>query len=285
MFSFFDLLKLHNIDSSNIKLVRHSNAEIPILQTFQNNRKKFEAYQKFQAPNKFSQAKHIAAFAPYRNTLALFLGLWEIRDYKKNKEFTKRIHSIIDNYKLPQEWHNGQSYFDLKYNPILAEFSQRLIIDWGKGTIAWVQTKNKIIVEIKGKKSLGDLPTFDKIILSYLELKTLVSNPDSNNDWLNALSSVKGIYLIRDKGSGQLYVGSASGDNGIFGRWQNYALTGDGGNIALKNLNPNNFEFSILEIVSNMINQTEIIHKENLWKRKLGTWEMGLNKYEKHNIN
>lgn len=283
MLSFFDVLKLNNIDSACIRLVRHSNKEIPILQTFNNNRDKFEIYQRFQSPNKFNDAKQVAVFAPYRKTLALFLGIWDIKDYLTENDFSEQIHLMIDEYEFSQEWHKGQSYYHLVYNPVLEEFSQRLIVEWGGGTLAWVQKQDKNIIEIKDNNSLADLPTFDKIILTHSELKKIVSNKESNNDWLNALSSVKGIYLIRDSKSGELYVGSASGDDGLFGRWQEYVLNGHGGNEGLKSLDPNYFEYSILEIVSNLMTKSEIIHKENMWKLKLGTWENGLNRFEKHN--
>lgn len=278
-----NLLKMYGLNTSKIKLARHANYEIQILDTYLNNRNKFEAYQSFQSANKFSDAKHIAVFAPHRNTLALFLGIWDITNHIQKKEITEHHHSIIDKYNFPENWHTDiASYYELKYNSMASELSQRVIIDWGKGVLAWVQSKDKTIIEIRGKNSLGELPVFNQIILSHSDLKLLIQNPDTNLDWLNTLSSVKGIYLIRDKKSGKLYVGSASGGNGLFGRWKEYGLSGDGGNMGLKSLDPENFEYSILEILSDSITKSEIIHKENLWKQKLGTWETGLNRYEKY---
>ena len=94
---------------------------------------------------------------------------------------------------------------------------------------------------------------------------------------MNALSSVNGIYLIRDKSSGKLYVGSAYGEDGLYGRWLNYAHNGHGGNKELKGLDPNQFEFSILEIIPPTSSAEEVIHRENRWKEKLGTRAFGLN--------
>jgi hypothetical protein len=52
-------------------------------------------------------------------------------------------------------------------------------------------------------------------------------------DWYNNLSTVKGIYLITDNNN-KLYVGSAYGVEGIWGRWKEYVNTnGHGNNIAL----------------------------------------------------
>lgn len=284
MLTFFDILRIYNLNTAKIKLVRHVNSEIDIIDTFQNNRIKFESYQSFQKPNKFSNAKHIAVFAPHRNTLGLFLGIWDIKDYTSNEDLTNEQHSEIDKFKFSNEWHSIVSHYKLEYNAQFDDLSQRLIIDWGKGTIAWVQSQDKPITEIRAKNSLGDLPTLNEIILSYQNLETLILNPDSNSDWLNVLTSVKGIYLIKDKISGKLYVGSAFGDSGIFGRWKEYVMSGDGGNIGLESLDPNNFEYSILEVLSDSITKSEVLHKENLWKKKLGTWETGLNIFEKHKV-
>jgi hypothetical protein len=50
-----------------------------------------------------------------------------------------------------------------------------------------------------------------------------------------ALASVAGVYLISDTLTGKLYVGSATGEGGIWGRWCQY-VDGHGHNIQLKRL-------------------------------------------------
>ena len=96
MITFHDILGHYGIKPKNVKLVRHGNREIPVLETFQNEREHFEVYQSYQAPNKFKGAKHIAVFAPGHHTSAIFLGLWDIKDYKTHKNFTKKIHDTIE---------------------------------------------------------------------------------------------------------------------------------------------------------------------------------------------
>ena len=44
------------------------------------------------------------------------------------------------------------------------------------------------------------------------------------------LSAVNCIYLISDKKTGQQYVGSTYGKDGVWGRWQGYANTIHNGN-------------------------------------------------------
>ena len=153
-----------------------------------------------------------------------------------------------------------------------------MVIEWGPATVAWVQSKDKEVVEIKGEKSIGDFQSFSLVDLNYQDLKNLIHFPDTNLTWLKALSSVNGVYLIKDKISGKLYVGSAYGEQGIYGRWTAYAKNGHGGNMELKELNPTNFQFSILEIVPPTATADNVIDCENRWKEKLGTRIFGLNK-------
>ena len=98
------------------------------------------------------------------------------------------------------------------------------------------------------------------------------------------LSATKGIYLISDTKTGKLYVGSAYGEDGIWGRWKDYARTkGHGNNKTLKELIQNdkgygnNFKFSILMLLPNTITADQAIKKETLFKNKLGTNTFGLN--------
>lgn len=113
--------------------------------------------------------------------------------------------------------------------------------------------------------------------LNFTDLKALVKFPDTNLTWVKALSSVNGIYLIKEKTTGKLYVGSAYGDRGIYGRWSTYAKTGHGENQKLRDLDPHNFQFSILEIIPPTTRPKDVINFENRWKERLGTRQFGLN--------
>ena len=50
------------------------------------------------------------------------------------------------------------------------------------------------------------------------------------------LSSVGAVYLIVDTKEGKQYVGSASGKEGLLGRWKEYSFNGHGNNTKLKEL-------------------------------------------------
>ena len=272
------IFEIYGVDPARVKLVRHGNKEIPIYETFLSNIKRLEAYQSFQKPNKFGKSKTIAVFAPYYRTTGIFLGLWDIKGYTENSNFTEETLKVLREHNLPEDWFNNSVRYELKKNNTLDELSERLIIEWGPATVAWVQSKDKEVVEIKGKKSIGDFHSFSLVELNFQDLKNLIQFPDTNLTWLKTLSSVNGVYLIKDKTSGKLYVGSAYGDKGIYGRWSAYAKNGHGGNLELKDLDPSSFQFSILEIVPATTTADEVIECENRWKAKLGTRQFGLNK-------
>jgi GIY-YIG catalytic domain-containing protein len=277
MITLHELFKNYIIDPKLVRLVRHTNVEIPVLEVFRNDIERFTEYCAWQRENKFGKAKYIAVFAPARGTTAIFLGLWSIDGVTLNKDLNKKHLLSLRRNKLPERWHKRSVHYHLSSSNKMMELSERLVIDWGKSTVSWVQSKDKDIIQLLGKNSIGDFVSYDDIQLSYCELQKLMSDSDSNISWINALSSVNGIYLIRDKTDGRLYVGSAYGKEGIWSRWKSYAKNGHGGNRQLKGLNPENLEFSVLEIASAIKSVEEVIERENRWKIRLGTRDFGLN--------
>ena len=92
--------------------------------------------------------------------------------------------------------------------------------------------------------------------------------------------------MIIDTKTGKQYIGSAYGENGIYGRWESYALTYDGGNkefVKLKNDTQlgiecfSNFKYIILEILPFNVSHKEVINKENFYKQRFLTKKFGYN--------
>jgi hypothetical protein len=194
MFTFFQLLELYKINPSDIRLVRHGNKEISVLDTFNRDIKKFSEYTAWQLPGKFGNAKYLAIFSPARSTTLLFLGLWEIKGITKNVDLKPEHLSLLKTYNLPEKWFENSDRYTLEQSLKMSDLIQRLIIDWGYSTVSWVQKKDKNVVEIKSKNSIGDFVSYDRILLSYGDLKTLIHNMDSNASWINALSTVNDPY-------------------------------------------------------------------------------------------
>lgn len=140
------------------------------------------------------------------------------------------------------------------------------------------------VVEICPGLNYKRFTDYSELILSFKELREIVLN--EYKEWKIVLSAVKGVYLITDTHTGKLYIGSAYGDDGIWGRWRDYVSTnGHGGNKSLVELTDSGksdyaskyFQFSILMLLPKTVTADEAIAKEQLFKRKLGTNAFGLN--------
>lgn len=97
------------------------------------------------------------------------------------------------------------------------------------------------------------------------------------------LGAVAGVYLITDMVTGKQYVGSASGEAGVLGRWAQYARSGHGGNVLLKQVlaerpgAEQRFQFTLLRTLPQTLTRAEVIAYEVLYKHKLGSRVFGLN--------
>ncbi|MGN0595364.1 MAG: GIY-YIG nuclease family protein [Hominimerdicola sp.] len=129
-----------------------------------------------------------------------------------------------------------------------------------------------------------DFPGYDKVCLSFKQLAIIVHQ--HKKDWISALENQKAVYLITDKNTGKLYVGSATSNNGmLLQRWKNYVENGHGGNAILRNLIDEkgfdyikeNFQYSILENYNAKIDDHVILQRESWWKNILQTRKFGYN--------
>lgn len=140
------------------------------------------------------------------------------------------------------------------------------------------------VYEIKPEPlAFSEFKNFKEVQLNRQQLELLFRHEYPS--WKSALSSVSGVYLISDSSSGQLYVGSAYGGEGIWSRWLDYSKSFHGGNLELKRLFKsggsgafNRFNYSILETCDIDLPSDVVIAIENRWKDKLLTREYGLNK-------
>ena len=120
------------------------------------------------------------------------------------------------------------------------------------------------------------------VALSKQQLDTIIRRAPTS--WRVALSSVNGVYVITDTKTGKLYVGSASGDDGLWGRWESYSNTGHGGNVELRELlrrrgagHADHFRFGVLETADARTAVEDILARESHWKHLLATREHGYN--------
>jgi hypothetical protein len=278
-----DILPLEELNKQGkILLIRHSHDNLK--EMYDENL--IEEYQSFQDKPAFVDFKYIICFLGSERNSAIFYGIYELQE----------IISGIDvpNYSIElSKYHKKEKtskdfYLILKKNDIYDKYKDRLVIDWMVPR-GWYNTYgdviNKEVIKILPNNYVKDFPGLMNIKLEFQELKRIIENPESHSEWFNALSRLQAIYLILDKKIGFQYVGTTYGENGLWQRWETYGK-GDhtGGNsefIKLKKENINfyqNFQFSILEVLSKTANQKYCTEKEKNWKDKLGSRAFGLNK-------
>ena len=210
--------------------------------------------------------KYYAGYAKYQN----YLNTADIKYF--NNE------TVIKPPKLSK-----QIFYELEQSSLLESYRDRLIIDWGKSQSYIQKIIDKPVSEIYPKGFVSLFPGWDKVHLSFKELSEIIANPDGNKDWYEYLSRHSGVYVIFDKSTGMQYVGSASGGNGIWSRWEGYTRTGHNGNKALKILskkNPdfaNHFTFSLHHVFPRTVSKNDVLYYESLLKNKLGSRAFGLN--------
>ena len=157
----------------------------------------------------------------------------------------------------------------------LSDFIGKLFIDWGPGALAWVQyadRNDKPVTELRLAFREPAFPGFLNFIQSLSKLDNL---PKS---WIAALQSSRGVYLLTCPKTKEQYVGSATGEEGFWGRWQEYVQTGHGGNLGLKSRDPSDYQVSILEVAGSSATTDDIRMMEGRWQSKLQSREMGLNR-------
>lgn len=186
----------------------------------------------------------------------------------------------------------GLSVYDIQEVVGFEALKDKVVIEWGKGTLQWMQnwTKEKEVIRIEKKGDVDGIPPFSRyedVILSFPQLRKVVKD----KDWQSKLESLNCVYMILDKANGKQYVGVTYKDtkqgfkNGILSRWTEYASTGHGNNKKLVDLiskegisyAENNFQWTILETLPLNVTPKVAIDRETLYKEKFGTRKHGYN--------
>jgi hypothetical protein len=263
------------LNLSDVRLLRHKDkraarARSPY-ELGRDNRQQFDLYQSHQridGRERFN-AKYWTSFVVTINDETMFVGLYRAKYRGLLEQDTPMPH--MDDVDKAQSC----DVYDLTLENTLSDLVGRLFIDWGSGERAWVQRadrQNKTVTELRTQFKEPDFPGF----LAFTEpLSKLRKLPIS---WITALKSSKGIYLLTCPKTKEQYVGSATGTEGFWQRWQDYVQTGDGGNVGLKSRDPSDYQVSILEVAGTASTLDDILKTEARWKSKLQSREMGLNR-------
>jgi hypothetical protein len=288
-----DLLQGKDIDPRHVLVLRHRpnepelNKVLPWLAAEEPD--VFNAYQQTQGERveRAMQAMigtgYVASFLGREPGKALFVGLysigeskplsreefWQVPAYVKLKAFGMR--GFADERATA-----SVLWFDLALTDFYAHWKGRLIVGWPPPERSWWRRahRNEIPVVAVLEESALDtaIPEWDEIEFTWKQLGVLTTR------WKSALSQWRGIYYIFDTFDGKGYVGSAYGEGNLLGRWLSYAVRGHGGNRLLRQRDPQNFRFTILQRVSPDMDVHDVIRLEGSWKQRLHTREpYGLN--------
>ena len=245
----------------------------------------FNAYQQSQnakVEKRLAQAAYVASFIGHEPGEAVFVGLYKMGGHRPithtefwQKPAIQELKRMGMKFCDEDEFRSPQLWFDLQLTDSYADWKGKLIVGWPPPEIVWARwaERNEIPVKaiLEESKLVKAMPNWKEISLDWEQVKHL---PRS---WVGALSQWRGVYFILDGADGKGYVGSACGEKNLYGRWLNYADSGDGGNKLLRDRSPDRFRFSILELVAPAETKDEVVRREGNWKDRLHTREFGLN--------
>jgi hypothetical protein len=271
--TFNDILRSEGIDVTHVRLVRHLDTgrrdpTIYAAWRSPNGRQLVEEYQRIQARRVFHIGDIVASFVvtPRPRPETLFLGLYHVTG----------VNLCGPDARDPIYGNNvaGLHRYDLTRDKGLAQYVDRLSIDWGRGTRAWVQSAARQPKAVRALMDREDppFPGFSQFCIDVDEVPGLYAS------WQQRLREVKGIYVLVDKDTGHQYIGSAKGEESLLARFMAYAATGHGGNVELRRRKAARYQVGVLEIVNLALPDRRIEEIEAWWKRKLLTREFGLNR-------
>lgn len=228
--------------------------------------------------NNLNKADYLIALAqyyPYGPEYYIFGGVFKVENLNPNiNDVAGYTLTLMEEYK---------------------EYIKRLIIkidkpigrDLYNRVYASVQRSlNPVIYELAPDTKLGHFPGYQNISLMHKDLQHIIKNNEPS--WMQALTNVKGVYVITDTSNGKLYIGSCSGNRGgIWQRWNGYAHLNNltGGNKEFvkileeygENYIKTYFKYTILEIFDTKTKLETILERESYWKNVFESVKYGMN--------
>lgn len=283
-----DLLVSEGFDPKEVIVFRHRPKEPKLRRVLpwlvDENHEVFNAYQQTQGPvveKAMQRAKFVASFIGHEAGKALFVGLYQVNGYKPlsfdqywripaNSELRAKYELVGMTDKL-----STTLWFDLVPLTFRKEWKGKLVVCWPGKEVSWWRwaDRNEFLIHSIAEDSLFDrsMPAWNQLALTWNELGVLP------REWREELKRWRGIYFILDESDGKGYVGAAWGAENLYQRWLTYAKTGHGGNKKMRGRNPEDFRFSILQIVPHDMTKTDVELIEGTWKDRLHTREFGMN--------
>jgi len=192
--TFNDVLRRAAIDPGEVRLLRHQDASAdPGRSPFalwRNDPAAFIEYQARQAlrAERLLMARFWAAFVVTPGGETLFADLYAASFVGIGTVDCMMVHRAGEVDRA-----GTHILFDLQRVEAFAALSGRLVIEWGRGYLAWIQRadqQEKSILELRREYQEERFPGFADLILSLSAIPTL---PPS---WVAVLRASRGIYLL-----------------------------------------------------------------------------------------
>jgi hypothetical protein len=269
MLTFNDVLQVEGIDPKTVQLVRHQDKRAgragSLHEIWGKSPRLLERYQAIQSRDAFDVGNRLASFVvtPRPRNETLFIGMFVVRG-------VQRAAAGATDPILGTDAMGHYQYRITRTDELLSEYVGRLTIDWGRSPLAWCQRAAR---NPKPVLSIADQidPPFPGFATFSFEIEDIDGLPLT---WKEILRHAKGVYLLVDRETGARYIGSARGDESIWGRFKEYARNGHGGNKELRRLGRRPYRASVLQI--GHVDE-EILAAEVAWKDKVMTRQFGLN--------
>lgn len=273
--TFNDLLRKMGYRLDQIRLLRHqepgaARGRSPY-ELWRDDRRAFNAYQTQHGPQahqSLGKATHWTSFVGTPQGETMFTGFYRAKYVGASPTETKS--PTTTDKKNPI---GSVHLYEIALEGFLSEYIGRLFIAWD-GARAYVRRVDHTewpIVEIRRQFTEPAFPGYLNFIKLLSQLAALP------NVWVEMLRAARGVYVLTCPRTKELYIGSATGLEGFWERWSQYASDGHGGNIQLRSRDPSDYQVSILEVVGTSATDADILSLESHWKEKLQTRQMGLN--------
>jgi hypothetical protein len=259
-----DILNLKDLENTKIRFLPKNRIQDP-LKLFKHDRKELFKSQFWNYSNRkaFRVGQTAIGFA------FLEKDKWLLFDISK-------ITKDLNVYNAPGYEYEQMNEFEKYFGRVVIEYKNK-----ATQMCCWANTvirRCKVLQILEDTFDDDIFPGYENVNKSWKELQNILNK----GAWKTALENQKGIYLITDKSNGKMYVGTATGDDMIYGRWSTYIKNGHGGNAELRTLDfshiKDNFYYSILDIYKSTTPDEIILKRESWWKKTLQSRDFGYNK-------
>ena len=269
------LLDEAGLDPGEVRLLRHQtllpDGRTP-LDLWRADRSTFDYYQSYQLHSQraYFTSPWWACFLGTRDGRTMFAGIYSAG------EPTLVEKSFVFETTGETESPGTIDHYALALSDRLQGYAGRLYVGWdgsSSGKRAWKQradAQDKPITELHLDDAGQPFPGLMEITMP---LSLIVEAPPG---WIAQLTEARGVYLLTCPRTGELYVGSATGSEGFWGRWTAYAANGHGGNVALISRERSDWTVSILQVAGSADTNDDVLGMEAGWKSKLMTGQFGL---------